>query len=69
MWLWLEDIAAGVRYHVGRRVRESKGKRGGEYFEDILVYSADLDYHLALVPEVLFFLQAGGISVNFAPSK
>ena len=41
-----------------------KGKGVENYLDDILIYSAGFDSHLALVAAVLARLQAGGLSVT-----
>ena len=54
---------------VAEQLGDLKGNGGYNYFDDILIYTANFDHHLALVSAVLSRLQAGGLSVNFAKSK
>ena len=46
-----------------------KGNGVDSFLDDILIYRADSDQHLALVSAVPSRVQAGGLSVNFAKSR
>ena len=46
-----------------------KGNGVDNYLDDILIYTADFDGHLALIEGVLARLQGAGLLVNFAKSE